>query len=479
MLHTRFFLALTTTVLLTAGARAQILKAPWVDESQKSIEEIRKVDLRIIVIDKDGNPVPQCPVHIEQTRHAFVLGLRLPKAPPQSAPSKDVIGDAPLWRIFNAASLDAATAWPVTQPSADKWDFSAAEKLLEFTDERGWSSRWGSVVSSDPGRMPAWAAGLSGDELRRAVEAHAKKVFEKYSRRFEQFDVVTNLLDHRHLERELGFAGIRRLYTIAENQGPGLAKSSPIGRSSLAFTDAFAPARLQHVMQHVTAMREGFVPVDALAIEVRLNGSLVEAPITRSLKTMGDPGLPVIVTNLEIAGSSESGATINVETAMRAMFANPALHGIFWAGLRADELHDEEAALVDEDGPTEAGELLDRVWRQLWWTDVTAATDDLGNVRQRVFAGHYKLTAVLPDGTIADAEVFLPANNPRLVLLQPVKPAPVPVVKKVPAKEPASQDEDSIIHSAAGRTILSEPRATPAKPPAPVGKARLEFDVRP
>jgi hypothetical protein len=337
--------------------------------------------------------------------------------------------------VFNAVALDAVSNWPATQPTQDKWTFEGVDKAIAFAEERGLSARWGSLISSDAGRMPGWAAGLKGDDLRRAMEAHAKKVFTAYGKRVEQFDVVTQLIDHSHIEDELGFAGIRRLFSLAQ-QHDGATPHWPVGRTCLTVDDGFASERLGKVLRHITTLREGFVPVDALAIEVRLNGSLVEAPITRHLKWMGDPGLPVLVTNLEVAGSDESTATINLETALRAMFSQPGVRGIYWAGLRGSELHDEEAALLDGDGhATAAGDLLDTMVRKHWWTDLTAAADDLGNVRQRVFGGRYIITANLPDGSTADAEVFIVPGDKeaKLVVLQPVKASgkvQAPVVEK-------------------------------------------------
>ena len=468
-------------MLITTPVRAQVLQAKWVEESQQRIEEIRKADIRIIVIDKAGNPVARCPVHIEQKRHAFLFGLRLPKALPDNAPKMEAMGTTPLWRVFNAVSLDNVTQWPATQPAADKWDFENVEKHLAWATDRHLLARWGSVISSDPGRMPDWAAGLRGDDLRQAIEAHTEKVITKFGRQVEQFDVVTQLIDHKHLEKELGFAAIRRLYTLAESQRPAGAAPSTLGRSTVAFEDGFAPDRLRKALTQATAMREGFVPIDSLAIEVRLNGSLVEAPITRNLSFMGDPGLPVLVTNLEVAGSSSSATAVNLETALRAMFAHASVKGIFFAGLRGEELHSEDAALINEEGGlTEAGELLDRMVRELWWSDLTASTDDLGNVKQRVFAGQYQLTATLPDGTIADAQVMLSAGEQRLILLQPIKAMP----RREPqlAAKPVQQGAPTIERDEAVITNAKDPITAQNETPKPrpiEGRSRLEFDAAP
>lgn len=477
------------------SSQAQILQAKWVDESEKRIEEIRKADLRIIVIDKDGNPVARSPVRIEQLQHAFRWGIRLPRELPENLPTAQQMSAAPLWRSFNAVSLDASTKWPLTQPKPGEWDFTTVEKRLAFARERNLSARWGSVISTDPGRMPDWVAGLKGDELRAALDAHTKEVVRRFGRQVDQLDGVTQLIDHHHIEKELGFAAIRRLYQISDYERTGSTTRADVAptfaRSMLAFDDAFAPARLQKALRQVTAFREGFVPFDAMAIEVRFAGGLVEAPITRNLEWLGDPGLPVTVSSLEVSGDSQAEASINLETALRAMFSQSCVEGIYFAGLRGRDLQHEEAALIDEDGSlTPSGELIDRMVRQHWWTDITATSDDLGNVRQRIFAGAYRIWVKLPDGSEADVQLRISAGQSKLVLLQPVKakPGSTPLVKTTgPGDEEVITPEPSLIQPVVDASfepvkdkVQSEKKPKQDGDARPIpGRSRLEFGPEP
>ncbi|MEX2214924.1 MAG: endo-1,4-beta-xylanase [Phycisphaeraceae bacterium] len=427
-------------VILTICSRpcgAQLLNAPWVKESQERIEEIRKVPVRIIVLDEAGDPVPRATVRIDMLRHAFPFGLHVSKAVLQCWPSKDAITEAPLWRCFNSISLDRLTDWLSVQPEKDKWDFSAVEPWLQLAKERSLIVRWGGVVPSDAGRMPRWAAGLKGGELAGALEGHVRRVLNDYGQSVVQFDLISQTIDHRYIEEELGLGMVRRLHRLAETEVPGLPARSPLGRAALQLDDAFGSDRLQKAMRRVTAMREGFVDIDALAIEVRLSGSIVEAPVTRSLMFLGDPGLPVMITRLEVAGSSDTGAAINLETALRVMFSQPGVKGIWLAGLHAEDFQDTTAALLDKDGKlTASGELFDQLVHKLWWSNVSETTDDIGNVRARVFAGVHRIIATLPDGrqTMTDVNLNDAAAGERIIVLQPrggKKDAPAAKVRTI------------------------------------------------
>ncbi len=415
-------------------ASAQILQAKWVDESEERIDEIRKVPVRILVLDRAGDHVADAPVRIEQLRHAFPFGLRITAKSLEAAPDKNAFHKTPVWRCFNAVALDALSQWPRTQPAKDRWDFEAVDQAIQWSQDRSMLVRWGGVVSADPGRMPQWAGGLKGDALRLAVEGHTRQVVQRFNRSVEQFDLIAHAMDHDDLQRELGVAGIRRLHQLAEAD----ALHKPQGRSRsqvcLKFEDCFFGERLSRTVQRVINGRESFIPADAVAAEMRLRGSIVEAPVTRSVKAMCDTGLPVVVTGLEVAGPSPAAAAINLETALRSIFSQPGVAGIYINGLRGDELNDHEAALMDEKGqPNEAGDLFDAMIRKHWWSDSTIKADELGNVRHRVFAGAYRISARLPDGSTIEVETLLPAGSKeKLIVLQAVGAAPATVDAEKP-----------------------------------------------
>ncbi len=115
-------------------------------------------------------------------------------------------------------------------------------------------------------------------------------------------------------------------------------------------------------------------------------------------------------------------ASQNLEAALVTLFAEPAIEGIFFEGLTAGSAHDPVAALVDDAGrPTICGWVVDRLFRERWWTDQTAVADELGNVRARVFAGTYRVTATLADGRELETRVRVPmSEEERVVVLEPV-----------------------------------------------------------
>lgn len=408
-------LLLTALVLLAAPAPAQNLRGEWVDQADRAIDQLRKVDLKIIVMDESGKPVPGAVVRVVQRQHAFAFGVELDRrdfAEGSPLPAQ-TWRDLPVWRGFSAVSLDQAGGWTQVQPAAGQWDFSVIDRMISWAEAGGLQVRWGSLTSADVGRMPPWAALLPASALRDAVDAHVRQVVARYGRRVEQFDVHTECTRRQDLVQRLGPAIERRLYELVQAGGEA--------QTAARFEDALLGEPTQRMIRRITAMREQFIPVQVMAAEARLTGTMVQAPLARSLEWMSAMQMPIVVVNLQLQAGSEATAALNLETALRTLFAHPRVQGVWFAPITAAHTGDATSALIDEHGrPTDAGKTFDKLVHGLWRTEQSAPADEMGSATLRVFAGRYELSTTLSD-VQARTEVYLAPGEPlRLVALQPL-----------------------------------------------------------
>jgi hypothetical protein len=410
---------LVTSILISRviahAACAQVLQGEWVDQSNKQIEKIRKGDLRVIVVDAAGKPLPGVVVHYRQESHAFRWGIKF-----DPAWRKDgrlaLKHDTPVRRCFNAVSLDAITAWPIVEPTPGEWKPDALQQLISELRRQRFSVRWGPVVSSDPGRLPEWVANLAPADIARACETHAARVAREFGDQLDALEVVGEPLALDSLRDRLGPAVYGRLYAAAH-------AAAPRARLSVFFGDAFSGQRTQNTIAAATDLRDGFVALDELSLGARFTGTVVQAPLARSLAWIEHAGLPVQVTDAEVGGPSPTAAAINLETVLLTMFASPAVRGFWLNGDRAATLADDSAALLDGEGnPTPAGAIFDKLVHGVWHSEGSAKSDALGNARFRGFAGTYSLTATLPDGSAAELTTLIAAgDHEQIALLQPLK----------------------------------------------------------
>lgn len=413
-------LTVACLLLLTsvASASAQMLAGAWVDQSEKQIDETRRTELRVIVMDATGRVVPGAAVEIEQTRSDFPVGVVLPEA---GLPEVDL--DDEFWRAINAVSLERMTAWPKLQPKADgSLDEDAAwriEQVLNEAEARGMMVRWGPLVSADAGRMPAWAAELDGRELADAVATYTDLICKRFGHRIAQFDGYTQTLDHGFIESRAGVAVIRDLYSSLPAVCPDVVMCA-------RFDDALATGRVNQMLRQMTAMREAFIPVDLVAIDHRFSDTLDRRALVRLFSRLEPIEHPVILSGLTVGGDSGLNAAINLETVLRTVMEKPMIRGVWFAGLTPNNAIELNSELIDEQGElTSSARVIDSLFHDLWRTHVETRTDELGNVRGRAFPGTYRITATLADGAELSTSFRLNKSDaPRVVLLEPLKPGP-------------------------------------------------------
>lgn len=402
------------------GVSGQLLVGPWVGESEKAIDAARKTDLRVIVLDVNGRPASGAAVRIEQLRLGFHVGLVLPESGwPEMGLGVETHTE--FWRSFNAVSLERMTGWPTLQPEAggalDAKRLALIEEAIAQAEARGMFVRWGPMVSADPGRLPGWAAELRGDALAAAVTGYSEKIYERFGGRVGQFDVYTQTLAHGFIEERAGVSLVRRMYE-------GVPVMSPGAVAGARFGDALDITQQLKIQRRLTAMREAFIPVGVVALDHRFGGTLERRSLVRLLKKVDQFNGPVVFSGLTVGGDSVVSAAINLETVLRTLMERPSIEGVWFAGLTAELAGDPSGALIDEMGlPTPSGRVVDRLYYGEWPRDIEATSDELGNVRARVFAGDYRVTATLRDGTVCVTEVQVTKSvDPRLVLMEPLRP---------------------------------------------------------
>ncbi|MFA9478335.1 endo-1,4-beta-xylanase [Phycisphaerales bacterium AB-hyl4] len=391
--------------LVATPATAQVLDGEWVRRSEQRIADARQTDLRVVVLDANDRAVVDAPVRVEQVRHDFPVGFTLRDTTWPSAYN----ADAPLWRVFNAIAIDGVTGWS----AYDEADRDALAKVIQEARQRGMFVRWGGGIAADMARNPDWLSDVAADDQRLAIEAHARQIVQRYGWQVDQLDLYTHALDHDLIERRFGLPALRGLYEQARADSPNL-------KLGVRVHDRLVGDRLQELVRAITDWRHSFVPVDVVAIEQRVRGTLAQAPVERALSWLSELDVQVVLVGLEVGGVSDAAAAMNLETLLRLLFADENVGGIWFGDMSAEEVGTPYAELFDADGElTHGGQLVDRLFSELWWTDETLHTDELGNARTRVFAGTHRITAELGEGRSVEMTVHVPMDaDERMVVVQ-------------------------------------------------------------
>jgi len=386
---------------------AQILQGQWVDQSQAAIDQQRKTDVTVIVLDRQDRAVQGAKVRLVQQRHDFVLGLTLPndRMPPKQPRT------LPVYRCFNAIAMDRYTDWSTSSPSDPK---KTAARLNAWTDALDpIHKHFGPVVSADTARNHDRLSLLESAELRDAVLARIDlaSVFDPVP---DSYDLYADLLKQDMIERKLGQGMLPRMFDRA-------AARRPKASFGVRVRNAISLQSGRDFVSTIQKLEVRQVPFDHITIEQSFPGPIQPNALRRMLDEYAAPlPAPVILAGLEVGGPTPVAAAIKLETLLRLAFAQPNIHGIYFAGLVQDELIEDNAALFDRDGkPTAAGQVLDTLFTKLWHSEESGTSDERGNVQARVFTGWYRITATLPDGTQIESQAYIPkADRSKRIILQ-------------------------------------------------------------
>ncbi len=388
-------------------ASAQTVLGPWVDQAEQRIEATRKADVRVLVLDERQRPVPDVAVRFEQARHAFPLGVVV-----HAGGLAGYDPDAAVWRCFNAASLRPLTAWPGVQPSGPTdFDFEAIDAALTWAELFGLDVHFGGMLSADPAFQPGWAVGLEGDEKLDAARRYIDAVVGRFRGRLRSAALYVDDLEHDWLTD----AELRWLFRRAALADP--AASFWVGEGH-----AMEGERGRRALIEAERARQVFIPSAGLSVGQVFGAEFRPGVFRRWTQRIGGLDLPVLVDGLEVGGASDLNAPANLETVLITLFAEPTVAGIYLDGVLPSTARDPAAALIDEHGqPTGSGAVLDRLFRQRWWTDEAFTSDVLGYADARVFKGRHRVTATLPNGRRLEAQVEVTGGAEQGVLvLEPV-----------------------------------------------------------
>lgn len=393
-------------------ASAQFVGGEWVQRGEANIRKYRMTDVAFLVLDAEGRIAEGAKVHLEQQRHAFTLGWVLRGEFPA-----DFRGEEELWRAFNAVSLEELTSWRRVQPDGPA-DFRtvAIDEALAKSDAAGLTLHWGSLLSADTFDLPEWVVPLRDAELYAAARDYALDVGRAYGDWITGLDLCEDTIDHDRFP-----PAVLRLV------GAHLRVAAPDVRLGLRYDEAWQGSKAFEVLGAMDVAVGERMPIAGFTVSQRFGpGPIAQENIEPGLLRLAKFGRSLVVTGLEIGGTNGIETTVNAETVLRTLFAEPTVSGIYFAGLRAGDFADPSAALFDEEGqPSGAGQTIDRLFRQTWWSNVTATSDELGRARARVFLGDYTVTATLADGSSVTMPLRLRDRiaSPQPIILMPIAPA--------------------------------------------------------
>lgn len=367
--------------------------AAWRVAAEKRIEQIRKCDLNIRLIDAAGDPVVGKTMHLQQTRHAFRFGTAVSCDMVQR---QDDDGDQyrrQLKRLFNIGTIENGLKWR-------SWDSRGATRHDQVLTSIDWLNknqiavRGHVMIWPSERNSPPWISSLydKPDVLKQVINTHIREMGFATKGKVADWDVVNEAFDNDEFEQHLGPGCFTEFFQEAEAVLPN---------SDLYYNDYAGLVRAgvntyhkDHFEMIIRRLIDEGAPIDGIGIQGHF-GEILTPPhrIVRELDRWGQFDLKVLITEFDLSVPDQDLMADFTRDFLTACFSHPSVDGIMTWGFWAGAHWRPEAALFDQQwNPTPMGERWIELTTKRWQSSKVVSLDASGSTPNlRVFKGNYQV----------------------------------------------------------------------------------------
>jgi GH35 family endo-1,4-beta-xylanase len=370
--------------------------AAWRTAALARIEQIRKGDFAVAVVDAAGRPVPSAAVRVEQKKSAFHFGTALQMARLVGDTADNRIYRQKTLELFNAASTENDLKWP---PWDGEWGagYARAQTMagLAWLRNHGLHLRGHVLVWPGWNNLPNSIRALRGTpqqgEIPARALAHIADVVGATRDLVQEWDVLNEPYANHDLMDLFGAAIQVDWFKAAR----AAHASAPLYLNDYSNHDASTDAaHVAHFETTARYLKEQDAPIGGLGLQAHFGGSpsaLVN--VLAVLDRYAALGLPVRFTEFDVKTDDEELQADYTRDFLIAAYSHASVVGVqswgFWE--RAHWI--PEAAMYRDDWTEKPNA---RAYKSLvleqWRTRAAGVTDAQGVWRGRGFHGDYVVT---------------------------------------------------------------------------------------
>ncbi|CAN1141521.1 Endo-1,4-beta-xylanase 5, partial [Linum perenne] len=397
----------------------------WSSHQHQTIEQTRKGKVRIKVVDKQGNPLPNATVSIQQNSRSFPFGCAI---------NKNILSNAAYqnWftsRRFSVTTFENEMKWYSIEPSRGHLDYSVADSLMQFAKQHKVAVRGHNVLWDDPIMQPYWLNSLPPRQFGSAVRSRINSVMSRYKGQVIAWDVLNENLHFSLIENKLGKYASALVYNLAYKVDGGL---TPLFLNEYSTIEekrdkVATPARYLQKLREIRKFSNNYKINFGIGLEGHFNANPNIPYMRSSLDILATANLPIWLTEVDVEASPHQASSL--EQVLREGHAHPMVQGIVvWGAWSPKGCY--KMCLTDNNFknlPT--GYVVDKLLRE-WGgrgassssSYVDGKTDENGYLETSLYHGDYNVLVTVGNSSVANKRLLVaPSASTRKqpLLLQP------------------------------------------------------------
>ncbi|EEF29959.1 Endo-1,4-beta-xylanase C precursor, putative [Ricinus communis] len=358
----------------------------WKSHQDHSIEKNRKAKVRIQAVDKQGNPLINANISIQQKKTSFPFGCAI---------NKNILSnpDYQNWFTsrFTVTVFENEMKWYSTERTRGNLDYSVPDAMIQFAKQHNIAVRGHNVFWDDPKFQPGWVNSLSQSDLNRATINRLNSVMSRYKGQVIGWDVVNENLHFNFFESKLGQNASSVFYNLAQKaDGSTTLFLNEYNTIEESGDGNASPAKYLQKLRDIKSFPGN--EILNLAIGLEAHFSTPNLPYMRSsIDTLAAANFPIWLTEVDVQSNPNQAQYL--EQVLTEVHSHPKVAGIvIWSAWSPQGCY--RMCLTDNNFknlPT--GDVVDKLMGK--WSGVkslSGMTDADGFFETSLFQGDYDVT---------------------------------------------------------------------------------------
>ncbi|THF73597.1 endo-1,4-beta-xylanase [Cohnella fermenti] len=393
--------------------------ADWRADAAARIEQYRKGDLQVTVLDANGDPYPNASVDVEMKRHAFSFGTSVNDDFLSNPSSAADLANYQYYveQLFNSAVIE-------NNMKGHRYNLPGkAEQVddaLDWLEGEGFALRGHNLIWQEWNWSPPSfeAAKTAPETLRQTVRDYVTAMAGTFAGRVDEWDVINEPLDHHALTDILGMPEMAEWVKAARAADPDAlmyVNEYDIGEEPVNYH--YWDEKRSTLVQLLEDLADEGAPIDGIGLQGHYKENLLPPEeLYEVLEQFADVVPHIKGTEFDVNITDEEVQAQYLHDYMTIMFSHPQVDGIliwgFWDGMH----YANNAPIFRRDWSLKpSGEaFMDLVFDQ-WWTSENGETDACGDYTTRGFLGDYEVT-VEAGGETKTVSLVLEAGGTDIVV---------------------------------------------------------------
>ncbi len=370
------------------GKRQVALETQLLARAEKAIKEIRQEDVRIVISDATGEPVPGIQLRAVQQNHGFLFGCNIHKFNRLRTEKENALYKKRFLELFNYATT--GFYWASYERVKGSPDYRYTDEVVRWCTGNDIRVKGHALLWDHPHGIPKWAGRtLPSEDIQ---QKRVMDIMQRYSEAVDFWEVVNEASSLPDVELDGPYRWARTVNPDA----------SLIVNDFGAFVDnhfSFKSMLQQAVLRGVSFDAVGFQAHAPTTMRFPL------PTVWKTLESYAMLGKTIHITEFTptSAGQTITGSHIQgiwdekqqadyAEKFYTLCFSHPAVEAISWWDLTDQGAWLKGGGLLRSDlSPKPAYLRLQKLIRKRWMTSVAGGTDSSGSFNFRGFLGDYSL----------------------------------------------------------------------------------------